>query len=141
MFKKPQIPKIRKQEIIPDGNNFFYDFLKESSEENSQTDSELGLNTVKDTNDMLSFDEPKGISVKCKRKCKQPAMDFERFFRETLKSCNDSSAVIQVSPTEEDNDSMQFDLNFTDNNGLSDFFADQKKSEKDDYVLSLNLSD
>ncbi|XP_014094649.2 uncharacterized protein [Bactrocera oleae] len=141
VFKKPQIPKIRKQEKIPDGNNFFYDFLKESSEENSQTDSELGLNTVKDTNDMLSFDEPKGISVKCKRKCKQPAMDFERFFRETLKSCNDSSAVIQVSPTEEDNDSMQFDLNFTDNNGLSDFFADQKKSEKDDYVLSLNLSD
>ncbi|XP_011199405.4 uncharacterized protein LOC105223385 [Bactrocera dorsalis] len=143
VFKTPPIPKVRKQEKIPDRNDFFDDF---SSVETSQTDSEVGSNAVKDPNAMLSFDEHTGISEKSKRRCKKSSMDFESFFRETLKSCNDSSADLQVSPTDEDNDLLQFDLNFADNNGLSnsnyeDFFADQENAGKDDDLLSFNFSD
>ncbi|XP_018798039.1 PREDICTED: uncharacterized protein LOC108974571 isoform X2 [Bactrocera latifrons] len=146
VFKTPPVPKVRKQDKIPDRNNFFDDFLKESSVETSQTNSEVGPNPVKDPNAMLSFDESMGTSEKSKRRGKKPSMDFESFFRETLKSCNDDSAALQVSPTEEDNDLLQFDLNFADNNGLSnsnyeDFFGDQENAEEDDDLLSFNFSD
>lgn len=145
VFKSPPKPKMQKQHI-PDCNNFFDDFLKESSEENSQTDSELGLKSAKHTNDMLSFDEPMEGCDKLKRKDKKSTMNFESFFRETLKSCNDSNAALQVSPTDEENDLLQFDLNFGDNNGLSnsnydDLFADQANAGKDDDLLSFNFSD
>ncbi|XP_050322098.1 uncharacterized protein LOC126754183 [Bactrocera neohumeralis] len=146
VFKTPPIPKVRKQQKIPDRNNFFDDFLKESSVETSQTDSEVGTNAVKDPNAMLSFDESTGTSEKSKRRGKKSSMDFESFFRETLKGCNDDSAALQLSPTEEDSDLLQFDLNFAENNGLSnsnyeDFFADQENAEKDDDLLSFNFSD
>uniref|UniRef100_A0A0A1XNA5 Chromosome partition protein Smc n=1 Tax=Zeugodacus cucurbitae TaxID=28588 RepID=A0A0A1XNA5_ZEUCU len=150
VFKSPPKPKMRKQQQIPDYNNFFADFSKESSVETSQTDSEAGVNTVKDTNDMLSFDEPMKSYDKAKRKGKKNGtMDFESFFRETLKNCeiDDSGASMQVSPIEGENELLQFDLNFDDNNGLShsnydDLFADQVNGGKvDDDMLSFNFSD